>query len=115
MVQRPFSASRSNLIPQIYRTVCGFEEIRKELKHHPYNRRLSKLAIEMVLDYSIRFSKEILEIQNSTGVSGERELRSINRLMYHCITVAIIRGYLRLRKIHGYLHEIHVVALKISR
>lgn len=115
VVQRPFSASRSDQIPRLYDTICGFEEIRKELTHHPYNRKLNKLAVNMVLDNGVRFSNRIVELHNSTGASCDKEIGGAFRIMRKCIALAAFQGYLSLRKIHGYIYEMRSISSNINR
>ncbi len=75
VLQRRKSASRSENISQIYRTICGFNEIKDILKHHKHSKKLDNLASNMLLDNCVRFSLEIVAVHKSTNSPCSAELR----------------------------------------
>lgn len=107
--QRNMSASRSQNIEQIFHTVCGFDEIKNRLATFPHEKKLEGLASNMVLDYSVRFSREIIEIHKRTGVPCTKELKGIRRIMLKCILESATKRDLPIRRVHGYLHEMNQI------
>lgn len=106
VLQRNNSASRSNDIGKVFHTVCGFVEIKNLLKQYPHEKILDDLALKLILDNCVRFSKRILVIHSETGAPCEKELKEIRRIMIACIAKVIMRRSLPIRNIHGYIHEL---------
>ena len=106
VLQRNSSASRSNDIGRVFHTVCGFVEIKNLLKQYPHESVLDDMALKLVLDNCVRFSKQILMIHSETGAPCKKELKEIRKIMITCISKVILRRSLSIRKIHGYIHEL---------
>ena len=109
VVQRGKSASRSGNIGQVYRTICGFAEMKDLLRSHKHEKKLDSLAANMVLDSCVRFSQEILRIHRETDAPCHMELRGVRKIMMSCIMEAAVQRTLTIRQLHGYFHEMRLI------
>ncbi len=106
VLQRSKSASRSENIGQIYRTICGFSEIKDLLKHRKHSKKLAHHAANMLLDNCVRFSHEIIRIHRSTNEPCKTELCRIRKIMSLCMIKAFFQRTRSIRELHGFFYEL---------